>query len=199
MNRESVHITWSAPTADAVTLCLDRRVSPGGAALFENPSDAKGWPLVEKLFQVNAVRTVKARENELVLTRAPEADWDTLVPELEKTIQDHYDSDPDSDERIDMSSDMNSIETNEGSLEQKVQKVLDTIINPGIAGHGGSINLLEVKGTQVYLQMAGGCQGCAMAQATMKQGVERILKEHIPEITEVLDQTDHGAGTNPYS
>ncbi len=195
MNRENVYITRMARSTDAVTLCLDRRVSPGGTACFENPSEAEGWPLVEKLFQVDAVRSVKARENELVFTRSPEGDWDTLVPVLEKTIQDHYDSNPDSDERIDMSSN----ESNEDGLKQKVQEVLDTIINPGIAGHGGSISILEVKDSRVYLQMGGGCQGCAMAQATMKQGVERILKEKIPEITEVLDQTDHGAGTSPYS
>ena len=96
MNRENVHITRMNPADDAVILRLDRRICPGGAAFFESPADAEGWPLVEKLFQVDAVRSVKARENELVVTRTAGADWDTLVPGVEKTIQAHYDSDPDS-------------------------------------------------------------------------------------------------------
>jgi Fe/S biogenesis protein NfuA len=83
-------------------------------------------------------------------------------------------------------------------LATKVQELIDSTINPAVAGHGGFVQLIEVKDNKVYLQMGGGCQGCGAADVTLKAGIERLIKEELPEIEEVLDSTDHGAGTNPY-
>jgi len=83
-------------------------------------------------------------------------------------------------------------------LKSKVQDLVDTSINPAIAAHGGWVELLDVKDSVVYLQMGGGCQGCGAADITLKAGIERLIKEELPEITEVLDTTDHAAGNNPY-
>jgi Fe/S biogenesis protein NfuA len=79
-----------------------------------------------------------------------------------------------------------------------VQEVIDTKINPSIAMHGGFVTLLEVKDDIAYVQLGGGCHGCSMARATLKQGVEVIIREAIPEIRQVIDTTDHAGGTNPY-
>ena len=83
-------------------------------------------------------------------------------------------------------------------LKTKVQDLIDSSINPAIAAHGGWVDLLDVKDSVVYLQMGGGCQGCGAADITLKAGIERLIKEEIPEISEVLDTTDHAAGSNPY-
>ena len=83
-------------------------------------------------------------------------------------------------------------------LAAKVQELIDSTINPAVAGHGGFVQLVEVKDNKVYLQMGGGCQGCGAADVTLKAGIERLLKEELPEIEEVLDSTDHASGTNPY-
>ena len=83
-------------------------------------------------------------------------------------------------------------------LKSKVQDLVDTSINPAIAAHGGYVELIDVKDNVVYLQMGGGCQGCGAADITLKAGIERLIKEELPEIEEVLDATDHAAGTNPY-
>ncbi len=83
-------------------------------------------------------------------------------------------------------------------LKSKVQDLVDTSINPAIAAHGGWVELLDVKDSVVYLQMGGGCQGCGAADITLKAGIERLIKDELPEITEVLDTTDHAAGENPY-
>jgi len=79
-----------------------------------------------------------------------------------------------------------------------VQHVLDTEINPSVAGHGGFVALLDVQGDTAYVALAGGCHGCGMANVTLKQGVEVAIKRAVPEIAHVLDTTDHAAGTNPY-
>jgi len=83
-------------------------------------------------------------------------------------------------------------------LATRVQELLESTINPAVAGHGGFVSLVDVKDNKVYLQMGGGCQGCGAADITLKAGIERLLKEEIPEIEEVLDATDHSAGSNPY-
>lgn len=83
-------------------------------------------------------------------------------------------------------------------LKTKVQDLIDNMINPAVAGHGGFVELIDVQDNRVYLQMGGGCQGCGAADVTLKAGIERLIKEEIPEITEVLDTTDHASGANPY-
>jgi Fe/S biogenesis protein NfuA len=83
-------------------------------------------------------------------------------------------------------------------LMTKVQELIDSTINPAVAGHGGFVQLVDVKDNKVYLQMGGGCQGCGAADVTLKAGIERLIKEELPEVVEVLDATDHSQGTNPY-
>jgi Fe/S biogenesis protein NfuA len=83
-------------------------------------------------------------------------------------------------------------------LTTRVQELIDSTINPAVAGHGGFVQLIDVKENKVYLQMGGGCQGCGAADVTLKSGIERLIKEEIPEIEEVLDTTDHESGSNPY-
>jgi Fe/S biogenesis protein NfuA len=83
-------------------------------------------------------------------------------------------------------------------LSQTVQDVLDKQINPAIASHGGFVSLLEVKDNTAYVAFGGGCVGCGMVSVTLKQGVETTLIESVPEITAVVDTTDHASGTNPY-
>jgi Fe/S biogenesis protein NfuA len=83
-------------------------------------------------------------------------------------------------------------------LRSRVQELIDTSINPAVAGHGGYVELIDVQDNRVYLQMGGGCQGCGAADITLKAGIERLIKEEIPEVEEVLDTTDHASGVNPY-
>jgi Fe/S biogenesis protein NfuA len=83
-------------------------------------------------------------------------------------------------------------------VAQRVQDVLDTQVNPGVAGHGGSVSLARVEDGVAYISMGGGCQGCGAADVTLRQGVERMIREQVPEIERVADVTDHASGTNPY-
>lgn len=85
-----------------------------------------------------------------------------------------------------------------GPLADRVQLVIDELINPRIAAHGGAVELMDVADDTMYIRMTGGCQGCAASAATLRMGVERMIKEEVPEIREVVDLTDHTAGVNPY-
>ncbi len=105
------------------------------------------------------------------------------VPEIDK-VQDVMDAIP-----------KPGLETPAGKA---VREVLDQRINPVVAGHGGHISLIDVRGPRVFVRLEGGCQGCGMADVTLKQGVATEIKRVVPEIEEILDVTDHAAGSNPY-
>ncbi len=91
-----------------------------------------------------------------------------------------------------------SSENVDSPIYQAVKKVLDLEINPAVASHGGRVSLVDVKDQIAYITMGGGCQGCGMADATLKQGVVVAIKKAVPEILDVLDATDHASGRNPY-
>ena len=90
------------------------------------------------------------------------------------------------------------LDTPEGALAVRIQKILDEQINRSLFLHGGGATLIDVKGTSVFVEMNGGCQGCGLAASTMKNGIAAVIKEQIPEIQEVFDVTEHANGRNPY-
>lgn len=87
------------------------------------------------------------------------------------------------------------LETPEG---EAIQRILDEQVNPAVASHGGHISLVDVQENTAYIRLEGGCQGCGMADVTLKQGVETAIMREVPTITSVLDATDHAGGENPY-
>jgi Fe/S biogenesis protein NfuA len=85
-----------------------------------------------------------------------------------------------------------------GDVPNRIQILLEKVINPNLAMHGGFAELRAWETPKAYVKMGGGCQGCAVSSITLKVGIERTLKSQIPEIEEVVDTTDHASGTNPY-
>jgi Fe/S biogenesis protein NfuA len=83
-------------------------------------------------------------------------------------------------------------------VAQSIQELLDSKINPGVGAHGGFVSLLNYEDGTAYIAFGGGCQGCGMVDVTLKEGVEVMIKEGIPEVSSVVDTTDHGSGENPY-
>ena len=84
------------------------------------------------------------------------------------------------------------------AVAQNIQELLDSKINPGLAGHGGFVALLDYKEDTAYIGFGGGCQGCGMVDMTLKHGVEAMILEEIPAVKQIVDTTDHRAGENPY-
>ena len=86
----------------------------------------------------------------------------------------------------------------DGPLVDRVRRVIDEQINPGVASHGGTVRLVDIRDNVVYVTMGGGCQGCGMASVTLTQGIKQMIRDAAPEIVDVQDVTDHAAGSNPY-
>ena len=83
-------------------------------------------------------------------------------------------------------------------LRGRIEEVLESEVNPAVAGHGGVVTLIDVRKNDVFIKMGGGCQGCGMASVTLKYGVETAIRQAVPEVGAIYDTTDHAAGRNPY-
>ena len=83
-------------------------------------------------------------------------------------------------------------------LSKAVAEIIASEVNPVVASHGGHVDLVGVDDGKAIIAFGGGCQGCGMVDVTLKQGVEVMIKDNVPGISEVIDATDHAAGTNPF-
>ena len=83
-------------------------------------------------------------------------------------------------------------------LAERLRRVIDEEVNPRIAAHGGAVELADIEDDTLFLRISGGCQGCAASAATLRLGIERMVREAVPEIREIVDVTDHASGVNPY-
>lgn len=81
---------------------------------------------------------------------------------------------------------------------EQIEELLDEQIRPALASHGGNVELIDIDNNKVFIKFKGGCQGCSSSTATLKNGLERILKKEYPFIEEVVDVTNHAQGENPY-
>ncbi|EPZ52218.1 NifU family protein [Halobacteriovorax sp. GFR7] len=81
---------------------------------------------------------------------------------------------------------------------RKIEKLFDEQVRPALAAHGGNIELIDYDNDKLYVKMTGGCQGCSASQATLTDGVARLVKQNFPDIVEVVDVTDHSKGDNPF-
>ena len=81
---------------------------------------------------------------------------------------------------------------------QHLEKLFDEHIRAALAAHGGNVEIVDIDNDRLYLKLSGGCQGCSSSTATLKDGIEKLVKEKFPEIVEVVDLTDHSSGKKPY-
>jgi Fe-S cluster biogenesis protein NfuA len=85
-----------------------------------------------------------------------------------------------------------------GDLAEAARAVLDTEINPAIAAHRGRVTVAGVVGGWIRVRLEGGCQGCSLAEVTLRQGIEPVLRGRLPAMTGLVDVTEHEAGTEPF-
>lgn len=173
---------------------VDRTIVDG-TAYFGDAASAKGSPLAEKLFAIEGVHQLLVRGASLTVTKTDAAEWGVLAREVGAAIRAHLQS---GELCIAESALAQPGSDDDERMRREIQQILDAEVNPAIASHGGVISLLDVQNGIVYVKMGGGCQGCASSTATLKQGVEQAIRARVEGIVEILDTTDHAAGSNPY-
>jgi NFU1 iron-sulfur cluster scaffold homolog, mitochondrial len=167
---------------------VDRPVE-SGALTFSNKDEAHGNPLATRLFSIPGIARVELNENLVTVAQSGGEDWRQLGKRIGTAIRSFLNPPPEVPEGDRLPSE---------EVRRRVQQVLDDQINPGVAGHGGFVELIDVQDDNIYIRMGGGCQGCGAADVTLKMGVERLIREQVPQVHEILDTTDHAGGSNPY-
>jgi len=164
-----------------------------GSFNFRNKEMAKDSPLLEALFDIKGIKNVLVSGNVLTISKSNSDSW----PELGKKIGTNVREAIISGKQL-IAEDHKSKLPTEEKIREEIEKIFAEEINPYISSHGGMAELTRVEGTKVYVRLSGGCQGCASANVTLKSGIEKAIRAKLPEVTEVLDDTDHASGENPY-
>ena len=155
---------------------------------FNSAADATASPLAEALFRIGEVRRVFFAREFLTVTKAPDADWAVLKAPILAAVMDHYtgggalmreDAEADDSEE--------AYEGEAAEIVREIKDLLDTRIRPAVAQDGGDIlfSRFEAKTGVVWLHMRGACSGCPSSAATLKAGVENMLRHYVPEVTRV--------------
>lgn len=182
---------------NACVFLVDRPVFAGRSIVCSGPATAASSPLAQRIFGLSDVdvaevvvhhMTVKVRTHP-----AARPDWQAFAKRVGGTIREHLGAGLPV-----VTTEFEAGIPSEASIRAELEDILETVINPGIAAHSGRIRLDRVEGNTVYLEMLGGCQGCAASQLTLKQGVEQMFRDAVPYVGAILDVTDHAAGRNPF-
>ena len=162
---------------------------------FNQPEDSLGSPLIDALFAVDGISTVNVSGSTITVTKTIPTPWPHLAADIAKAIRGACTGDaapvnPAVIERLE------SLPM--GDAQKAIEELFEKQINPALESHGGYVKLQKIVDRDVYVEMGGGCQGCASARATMRNGVEGAIRKVAPQVRNIIDATDHDSGTDPY-
>lgn len=173
------------------TFTVDQPVF-AGVRRFGSALEAQDSPLADAIFSIEGVTEVVVSGSKVTVVKNTAVPWQVAGPMVGAAI------------RAALSSGRPAVvakdgaETDDDALYEKVAQIFVARINPMVAGHGGRVDLIDVQNGVVMLRLAGGCQGCGMADVTLRQGIETTLRQLAPEVQGIMDVTDHSSGANPY-
>ncbi|MEO6041581.1 MAG: NifU family protein [Croceibacterium sp.] len=184
--------TETTPNPATLKFLPGRAVMPSGTRDFASPEEAAASPLAEALFDTGEVTGVFFGRDFVSVTAAPGADWSQLKSQVVSVLLDHFVSEAplfaaaaagfsvpaDDDEGI-------GDDPADAEIVEQIKELIETRVRPAVAGDGGDIRYRGFRDGVVYLTMQGACSGCPSSSATLKQGIEGLLKHYVPEVHEV--------------
>ena len=184
--------TETTPNPQALKFLPGQPVMTSGTRDFASPEDAEASPLAKALFDTGEVTGVFFGRDFVSVTAAPGVDWGVLKPQVVAVLLDHFVSQaplfaggdasgiavPPEDEAIDD-------DPADAEIVEQIKELIETRVRPAVAGDGGDIRYRGFRDGVVYLTMQGACSGCPSSTATLKHGIEGLLKHYVPEVTEV--------------
>ena len=185
--------TETTPNPSSLKFLPNRPVMDAGTREFSNPEDAVASPLAEALFDIGEVTNVFFGSDFVTVTAAPGVSWTELKPQVLAILLDHFISEaplfaPGTAAGITVpGEDALVVEESgdDGDIIEQINELLNERVRPAVAGDGGDIQYRGYRDGIVYLTMQGACSGCPSSSATLKHGIEGLLKHYIPEVTEV--------------
>jgi Fe-S cluster biogenesis protein NfuA len=199
MSQNEIRITAEPIDNGRCKFLVSEPLHAGGVRRFASREEAQGSPLAEAIFSIPGadVAEVIVSGNLVTVVKQSATPWPVVGKAVGQAI------------RGALAGDRPAVAakpapaaggggTADDALYERVADLFDQQVNPMVARHGGRVELIDVQDSVVMVRMAGGCQGCGMADVTLRQGIEAMLQQHVPEVRGVVDITDHTAGSNPY-
>ena len=181
---------------DTCKFTVSRDLHPCGPLFFGNKERAAGSPLAERLFALSGVANVLIAESVVTIGKEPSASWSGLKSAIGTAVRTQLLSGVPA--ILEIAAQASTQGRADAEVRVAVQTLLDKEVNRSIANHGGKISIVDVSEGKLFITMSGGCQGCASSQVTLRQGFEVMVRRVAPEITEIVDATDHAAGKEPF-
>ncbi len=164
-----------------------RAVLEDGTVFFKSKDEAVGSPLAERIFNTDGVEGVFFGNDFITVSKNEQTTWEDLKPNLIVAITDHYNSNqPVINTTGNFKKNTNESQSSEDTeIVKQIKELLDTRVRPSVAMDGGDIIYKDFQDGIVFLQMQGSCAGCPSSTATLKMGIENMLKHYVPEVREV--------------
>ena len=178
--------TEQTPNPQTLKFLPGKIVMDEGTAFYQNVDDASNSPFAKRLFEVEGVEGVFFGSDFITITKNQSIEWQVMKPLILGSVMDHYNSG-----ELTITKEQNSEnsslkkEDTDSDIVKQIKELLDTRVRPAVAMDGGDIIYDSFKDGIVYLHMQGACSGCPSSTATLKMGIENMLRHYIPEVQEV--------------
>ena len=179
--------TEQTPNPQTLKFLPGKVVMDAGTAFYQNIDEAGDSPFAKRLFAVEGVSGVFFGSDFITITKNNAYEWEVIKPLVLGSIIDHFNSEDKTVEKNSEKEAQKSLQTNEddSDIVKQIKELLDTRVRPAVAMDGGDIIYNDFADGVVYLKMQGACSGCPSSTATLKMGIENMLKHYIPEVQEV--------------
>jgi len=195
MAAPEIRITAEPVDEQRCKFLVDRPVYQG-VRRFTSRAEAQGSPLAEALYAIPGVSEIIVSASLVTVVKDTAESWQVVGKSVGAAIRQALAGGTAA--VVDKGPATGAARQSDDELYERVNDLFEQQVNPMVARHGGRVELIDVQDAIVLLRMGGGCQGCGMASVTLRQGIEGVLTEHIPEVKGIVDITDHASGDNPY-
>jgi Fe-S cluster biogenesis protein NfuA len=187
-----IEVTAEPVDENRCKFILSRAVHEPGVKRYTSIEDAAESPVAEAVLEVSGISEVVVSGNVITAAKADsDMPWSVLEPQIRYAVNAGA-------ERLEAAGAAVGGAMDDDAIYDAVAEIFETQINPAVAQHGGRIDLIDVQDATIIVRLMGGCQGCGMANVTLRQGVEAAVKKLVPAVRGVKDITDHSSGSNPY-
>lgn len=200
MAEAEIRITAEPIDNQRCKFVVSEPVLAGGVRRFAAPQEAQGSPLAEAIFAIPglSVSELIVSGNIVTVVKQSPTPWQAVGRAVGNAIRSTLAADVPAVAAAPKPAAGDGSAVSDDALYEQVAKVFDEQVNPMVARHGGRVELIDVQDAVVMLRMGGGCQGCGMADVTLRQGIEGMLGQLVPAVRGIVDITDHTSGSNPY-
>jgi len=177
--------TEETPNPATLKFLPGREVVASGSVDFASAEGAGRSPLAERLFKVDGIERVFLGQDFITITKSPAKDWSVLKPALLGVIMEHFVSGQPVLLAGDTAGVAPAVDDEDDEIVAQIKELLETRVRPAVAQDGGDIIFHSFEDGVVYLHMQGSCSGCPSSTATLKMGIENMLRHYVPEVVEV--------------